>query len=545
MPDAANNTNSAGSALAEQWTRLMPRSSRRAKVDARKLAIDSGPTWSRALLVERSAGRLTIVRVCDESFAADADRTNARELLGVSGVPCVAALSREEALVGRIELPTDDEAELRGMARMALVRDYGVEGVETLSDFQRSSASNGTASGATSVVVASAARARIDEASARAGAPVARVSVRALGMLALVRASDTMQQGTTLALDATRNGLECTLVRNGELQHSRGIALSGDTPERRVAQILVEFRRLIAALRSSPDGLALDRIVIAAEKQVAAELAPQVATIAGCSATRLDSHARVAFASPDVREQACASCLPLAGLLLEDDAAVEPSGDAIDLLHPTPLIDVAARTRQRILTIAGIMLIAAFGGWTFGARAWRNLDEQREDLLTKARNATPLRLRFKRDELKARHIEAYRDLAPSWLDHFDALRRFAPDPSSVVLDSLSAQLDNTEIGWVDTGKADQPVDKRFAMKATPELRFVLDGEARDRSTADALRDALVKEKGYTVASTGADARGGRRLEYPFAYTLRTPDLKPRQVAADDAAAAAKKSGGAS
>ncbi len=531
MADTGKPIPSPVAAIAQQWTRLIPNSSRRAKVDARRLAIDTGPGWSRAILCERSAGRITIVRVFDEVVTAEGERANPREILGVPGAPCVIALAREESLIGRVELPCDDEAELRSMARMALVRDYSVEGMETLCDFQRSS----TSSGVTSVVVAAATRARIDEASARAGSPVARISVRALGMLALIRASDTMQHGCTLAVDATRDMLECTLVRDGELLHSRGAALGSGSDEQKNTAILVEFRRLLAALRSSPDGLALDRVVIVADKSVAALIAPQLAAIAGCSAVRLDSHPRVAFASADVREQACASCLPLAGLLLEDDAAVVATGDAIDLLHPTALIDVAARTRQRILTIAGIMVIAGLGGWTFGARSWSALEGRHDDLRAKARTASPLRLRYKRDDLKVKHIEAYRLLAPNWLAHFDGLRRFAPDPSSVVLDSLSAQLDATEIEFSDTGK----------MSAKPELRFILDGEAKDRTTADALRDALVKEKGYTVGSTGADARGGRRLPYPFAYTLRTTELEPKQLGVPGGAAdpAAKAGGG--
>jgi hypothetical protein len=528
-PSSATEASSGGAE--PTWKRLIPRSSRRAKVDARRLAIESGATFARAILCDRSAGRIQVARVCDESFPAGGERANPREILGVAGIPCVIALAREDSLLGRVELPTDDEAELRSMARMALVRDFSVEGVETLSDFQRSSASRG----ATSVVVAAATRARVDDAAGRAASPVARVSLRALGMLALIRASDTMQQGTTLAVDATREALECTLTRDGELLHSRGSAIAPGTPEQQSAAILVDFRRLIASLRSSVAAgeppLSLDRIVITADKAVAAILAPQMSSIAGCSAVRLDSHPRVGFASPDVREQVCASCLPLAGLLLEDDAAVEPTGDAIDLLHPTPLIDVAARTRQRILMVAGIMIVAGFAGWTFGARAWTQLEDRHDDLFAKAQKASPVRQRYRRDEFKLKHLEAYRALAPHWLAHLDTLRRFAPDPSSVVLDSFSAQLDGTEIEWVDSGKSTANPDLRFAMQAKPELRFVLDGEAKDRTTADSLRDALVKEKGYTVASTGADARGGRRLPYPFAYTLRTADLEPKQPGA--------------
>lgn len=531
--DATTTPKSA--ALARLLGGLKP-AARRSKAEPRRLAIESGATWSRALLVDRSAGRITVTRVCDEQFAVDAERPNPRQILGVAGMPSIVALVREEALIGRLELPTDDEADLRGMARMAAARDYSVEGTETLSDFQRTS----SGAGATRVLIAAATRTRIDDASARAGSPVARVSVRALGMLALIRTSDGFGAGTTLAIDSTRELLECTLVRDGELVHSRGVALSAQSLEQRVAAILVEFRRLLAALRSSSDAPALDRIVIAAETAVAAALAPQVAAIAGCSAVRLDAHPRVGFASSDVREQACASCLPLAGLLLEDESAAEPAGNAVDLLHPTPLIDVAARARQRALMVAGVMLVAAFAGWTFGARAWGELEAQREDLLAKARNSSPSRNRYKRDDLRVKHIEAYARYAPRWLDHFEALRRFAPEPSQVVLDSLDAQLDLTNMVWADSGKANLPADQRFAMTATPTLRFTLDGEAADRATADGLRDALVKDKGYALSSAGADARGGRRLPYPFAYTLRTSDLAPRQPVESDAKSSAPK-----
>ena len=39
-------------------------------------------------------------------------------------------------------------------------------------------------------------------------------------------------------------------------------------------------------------------------------------------------------------------------------------------------------------------------------------------------------------------------------------------------------------------------------------------------------------EGYTLGSTGADARGGRRLPYPFAYTLRTADLAPKSTSSN-------------
>jgi hypothetical protein len=169
-----------------------------------------------------------------------------------------------------------------------------------------------------------------------------------------------------------------------------------------------------------------------------------------------------------------------------------------------------------VLLVAGVVVVAALAGWTLGSREWRALEARRDDLESKARNALPELRRAKRDELRLKHVDAREKLAPDWLAHLDILRRFAPDPQVVVLDGMTAQFSGSEIEYGKNGTFD----------ATPELRFVVDGEAKDRGVADALRDALVREKGYTLGSTGADARGGRRLPAPFAYTLRTSELVP-------------------
>jgi hypothetical protein len=249
-------------------------------------------------------------------------------------------------------------------------------------------------------------------------------------------------------------------------------------------------------------------------------------SVAGCACVHLASHPRVECTDESARNALSEGCWPLVGLLLEDEFAAARDGRAIDLLHPTPPIDVAAKAREKALLLAGIVVVAALAGWTLGKRSWNDLEARHDDLETKARGALSEISRTKRDELRLGHIAAFERLAPDWLAHLDALRRFAPDPSSVVLDGLSAQLSGTDIEF--------STDRRFV--STPELKFILDGEAKDREVADALRDALVKEKGYTLGSTGADARGGRRLPYPFAYTLRTADLAPKSAAAPATAA---------
>ncbi|MFM1821873.1 MAG: hypothetical protein RI967_139 [Planctomycetota bacterium] len=511
----------APSSLAASW--------RRASGSARAaIALAASPVGEGAIVVRSEGGGAAALAI---TAFGRAERGSVAEALAAGSIaagPVLLALPRADALVAIESLPSDDEAEMRDMARIAIARDGSADGVPSLGDFQVVS----RAPGETTVVLAVAPRAPATARVEAAGVPVARLGVRALGTAALLRASDAFSKGLVIAVDLPSSGCELVVVRDGAFVHARSVEIEEGDAEARAGSVALEFRRLLAALRAEDSAARPAKVVLLAAADAAAALARRLAPIAECPCERLESHPRVELRLGEAREAFRAEGWPLAGLLLEEGA---PAGGAIDLLHPVPPIDVAARTRQRVLAIAGLAIIAGMAGWTFGNMSWRALEERRDGLEEKARGALPELKRFKRDELKAKHLDALRGLAPSWLAHLDALRRFAPDQSLVVFDGMTAQLSGTEFEY--------GADGRFTAK--PELKFVLDGEAKDRATADALRDALVKEKGYTLGSTGADARGGRRLPYPFAYTLRTTDLAPKspeQSAAPTGSGA--KSGGA-
>ena len=535
-PPAAMKRSLAPSSLAASW--------RRASGSARAaLGLAAAPAGEGAVAV-RAEGAGGTGPLAITAFGR-AEKGGVAEALAAGSIatgPVVLALPRSDALLAIETLPSDDEAEMRDMARIAIARDGSADGVPSLGDFQVVA----RAPGETKVVLAVAPRAQATARAEAAGVPVARLAIRALGTAALLRASDALAKGLVIAVDLPASGCELVVVREGAFVHARSVEVEdGDdeikagsagseagAAETRAAAVALEFRRLLAALRAEDPAARPAKVVLLAAADTAAALARRLAPIAECPCERLESHPRVELRLGDAREAFRSEGWPLAGLLLEEGA---PAGGAVDLLHPVPPIDVAARTRQRVLAIAGLAIIAGMAGWTFGNMSWRALEERRDGLEEKARGALPELKRFKRDELKAKHLDALRTLAPSWLAHLDALRRFAPDQSLVVFDGMTAQLSGTEFEYGSDG--------RFTAK--PELKFVLDGEAKDRATADALRDALVKEKGYTLGSTGADARGGRRLPYPFAYTLRTTDLAPKSPEQSAApAGSAAKSGGA-
>jgi hypothetical protein len=83
--------------------------------------------------------------------------------------------------------------------------------------------------------------------------------------------------------------------------------------------------------------------------------------------------------------------------------------------------------------------------------------------------------------------------------------------------------------------------------ADRQTTIVIEGEARDRATADAFRESLTQNSIYTTSTTGADARGGKRMPFGFTYRLRTRapapagdgDEQRSAVHADDAVASAR------
>lgn len=493
--------------------------------EMRTCAVELSNDRVRTIEVRRNSGQLEVVTISER---------DPNDVVAAESNPAILVVAREIAVVTTTDLATDDEAELRSMARLALARETATEGVETLGDFQIESRN---ADGARAILAAVPA-ATVASMRERVGIPVKRATVRALGTLALLRAAPELRRGLVLVVDATAASVELVAARDCLLLASRGLSIPSEESGPLAArdEVLPAVRMLLGSLRSAEQGatVALSRVVVLGSQAVFEAISAELARVTGAPVARLESHPSITLSALDAstREAFLASCWPLAGALLEDEAALRGDGSAIDFLVPTGLIDVAARTRQRVLLVAGVVVVAALAGWTLGAREWRALEARRDDLESKARNALPELRRDKRDELRLKHVDAREKLAPDWLAHLDILRRFAPDPNAVVLDGMTAQFSGSEIEYGKNGTFD----------ATPELRFVVDGEAKDRGVADALRDALVREKGYTLGSTGADARGGRRLPAPFAYTLRTSELVP--AAAKDSSASSN-AGGAS
>jgi len=154
----------------------------------------------------------------------------------------------------------------------------------------------------------------------------------------------------------------------------------------------------------------------------------------------------------------------------------------------------------------------------------RNLQSRAKSLQTQRDQHSNEFKRDWRNQLKLEHLQQWWAVHVDWLEHAKFLAQVAPPPEEIVLDSWSGTLDFRGVGF-DSRKFE--VGKQ-PWSAPHQTTIVIEGEALNRSTADAFREALTQNTIYTTTTTGADTRGGKRMPYGFTYRLRTRAAAPQE-----------------
>jgi hypothetical protein len=459
----------------------------------------------RAVEVDVGGRRATVTRamasrvpdaIADDAAALGDWAGEALASGGFDGSSATWAIGREAFALRTLEFPRATSAELPGMVRLAMQKETALESGGAIIDFltgPRRTAPDGSPT--VSVLAAGLPAATLER--FRGWAPGLRGLVpRFLGAIEF---ADAAADEAVAVLDATGSGLECTIVRDGEVLWSRGGGSDA---------VASEAKRMWLAFRLAEPSLAVSAAVVLGDEAALADVESAIAGVAGipvrvaATANRLDS-------LRGIDPAALAACLPLVGLALRD-----VPGSRIDFAHPRQAPDLAGARRRRVIVAAGVATLAALGGWTLGNVERKSFLARVDDLREKATAALPEHQRFKRDTYRLRHLETWASVRPEWLDHALFLHRFAPDARRVVLDGWNGTLETSDVEY---GR-----DRKWTVES--QLKVTLEGEARDREVADAFRESLVEDRVYTLTSTGADGRGGRRLSSPFSYLLRTDRL---------------------
>ena len=250
------------------------------------------------------------------------------------------------------------------------------------------------------------------------------------------------------------------------------------------------------------------RAVVIGDRRVSEQVAGSIGEILGVETNVFDGHPLVEHGRECLGE-----AWPLAGLLLAPGVRAE----TIDFTRPRKAPDVASRRRQLVLAGVGAAAIIAVGAVTAARFHLSDLRHEADTLSAQRTTQLPQYYRYWRDRYKADHLGQWEAAGADWLEHFAYIMDMAPPPDRLVLDSASGSLAFSGV------KFDRKSKKFFAPK---EVKIILEGEAADRATADAFREALVETEAYEISTAGPDAKGGRRLPYAFQYHLVTADAVP-------------------
>lgn len=470
------------------------------------------------------------------------------------------SIGREHVGLKRITLPTTDPVELPEMTRLAMQRELPFDAESAIIDFvvvERHETS-------TTVLAVAVPRTRIESlqaVAAAAGLKVRRIALRTMGAAALmntllethstgvrvedvgrVREDVAASAGAagqtppsspppppplaTLAIDVVGEGVEFCVLSEGSIRFSRAAEVPAPQDELAIAEAVVtEARRTWMSYRVGDEAGGIGEAVIMGDRRVAEYAAGPVGEMLKMPVRVLREHPHIEHApsgkssgdgsrsGSEGAEGDLSRVWPLVGLLLEE----ETQGERIDFLHPRKAPDVGARTRQRRLLVAAAIIAVGGVAFTVMRMDLRSLRARAESLVQQRDQGANAFARAYRNTYKIEHLRQWSSVHVDWLDHAMFLAQVAPPPTQIVLDSWSGTLNFPGVTF-DA--------KSFKWGAEHQATIVIDGEARNRATADAFREALIQNPIYAASTTGADARGGKRMPFGFTYRLRTRAAAP-------------------
>jgi len=481
------------------------------------IAIDFGRRRLRALHAQRDGGILRVRNVIlkdvpDELNIDDAEDYGkwVGQTLREAGFPrgrATIALAREHVGLKRIHLPTADELELPEMTRLAMQRELPFDAETAVIDFVPLA----TEENRTTVLAVAAPQQILDHAvriAKSARLRVDRISLRSMGAALILKHLGDEPRDAVLSVDVTTDSIEFCVVEDGTVRFSRAAELGEDVLLEDLADsVVTETRRTWMSYRIAEGSAEIRHVLVMGDPRVCKDVAVPLGQMLHVEAEVLSSHPLV-----DANDHDMTRVWPLVGLMLEP----AHGGQAIDFAHPRQAPNLTGERRKRMIYAAGAVLVLLLALWTFATRDLEQLEHRLAKAQSQQRELYPDYARFNRNGYKLRHLKHWEQVQVEWLDHLEHLTSLVPSddsyPPPLVLDSWRGQQRFNGVEF----------ERRSGEWAAPmQVTITVEGEARDRPTADAFREALVRADIYAASSTGPDSAGGRRLPYGFIYRLRT------------------------
>jgi len=482
------------------------------------MAIEMGRRRLRAVLARRHRNVLRVERVLSEEIRRTSTRVNPaalgewiRQQLRAARFPrgrAIVALAREHVGLKRFSLPSTDANELPNMTRLALQRDLPFADEKAVIDFVPVSRTE-----TTTTVLAVAVPERICDHAMRtmkaAGIRVERLTLRAMGCAAVLRSLASEHKQSVLALDVSGDGVEFCVLENDQIRLSRAAELPQQPDPVAISDAIVtEARRTWMSFRMTETNLTLQLAVIIGDSFIEEYAKGPLQELLQAPVEQLEGHPLI-----DRGGERLTRVWPLVGLLLEPVLGTE----TIDFSRPRRFLDPRLAQRRRAVLGAAAVVLILLAGWSYARRETKLLNEQLGEIEAQRASLAPDFARRQREQARLLHLDQWSSVDPRWLEHIGFLLQNLPPREDIVLDGITASIHAPGV---------QYRKKDGSWTAPRELAIVIEGEARDRAIADALRARLVHPDWMKASSSGSDGAAGRRLPFGFTYRLTTGEVAP-------------------
>ena len=480
------------------------------------IAIAIGLHQLTAVHATERKGQLCIQRTLaeprpDSIDPADAEATGSwvAHVLEQAGIPrgkATIVLGREHVVLKRLTLPTVVESELPEMTRLTMLRDLPFDADGAVMDYLPTG-DDGTR---TNVIAVAAPKPAIDavrQVIDVAGWKVQRIALRSMGMVSLLRTLEAPDR-CRLVVEVSRGNVDFSVVVDGEVQFSRAtnLSLNLDDPNELADALRTETRRTWMSYRITEGTREVDEVLVFGDRDQLGPTAEALGELLQKPSSVLVDHPEVDEAGEHVER-----VWPLVGLMLETmhDALT------VDLEHPRRPPNRKDERRRVALMAVGFALTMLMLAIVLSQRSLADLRETVEAKKTEYGGLYGPDCAYYRERFRYQHVQKWSELSPDWLGHLNALATEIPSADRVVLNQWSGAMRTVAVAYEKDGSSD------WVWRDTPALALLVDGEAVDRATADAVRNRFVSLDWIRAESSGSDRPGGRRYEFPFTYRLET------------------------
>jgi hypothetical protein len=367
------------------------------------------------------------------------------------------------------------------------------------------------------------------------GFKLARVSLRAFGAAALVRAISQRHERPVIAVALGFRTTEFIIVEDGHLVFARAADAARPATDTDIdayaERVAVELRRTWTSHRMSTPSEQSPLVAILADGELARAVGERcAAAVEGVCEhvpwpSNVDTLAGVASADR-------AAITPLVGLLHE----LAMDQPAIDFAHPRRAPDRRAATRQKSLlaVLAAIVLLGT--GWAVATIQLGRLESTLERLRKQESSLRSDLDSFLIEHARVNHMETWMNARVDWLAHLETLNRQLPDPRQSLMDEVTGSF---QAGVTFAPKGAYPTG---AWVCEPSAKLVIGGKVANRDVAADLRGRLIESNLYTaVESQGADVADRYNLELvthlpeppSSSRPAMAPPLTPDAAAAPD------------